>query len=164
MRVSSAKAKGRRLQQKVRDFLRERYRDHGLEDGDIESIGMGQQGSDIVLSPAAKRLIPFDIECKNTEGFNRNSAINQSESNSTNGRIPLVVFKRNKSKIYAIMSENNFNNIRNSQYNYIIYEISKSTFNIWKELEKLDSHKLEIIKFYKDGNPYIILEFDKIFL
>lgn len=67
MRPSSCKAKGRRFQQKVRDDLRAIGADYGLEDGDIESIGMGQPGCDIVLSPAAKRIFNLAIECKNVE-------------------------------------------------------------------------------------------------
>lgn len=67
MKTSSAKAKGRRLQQFVRDVLRIIGKEHGLVDGDIESRGMGQNGTDIILSPAAKRVIDIAVECKNVE-------------------------------------------------------------------------------------------------
>jgi hypothetical protein len=36
----------------------------GLVDADIESRGMGQQGTDIILSPAAQALFNHSIECK----------------------------------------------------------------------------------------------------
>lgn len=70
MSAAACKAKGRRLQQAVRDVLRELGRPHGLEDGDIESRGMGQNGEDVILSPAAKRLFNLCIECKNVESLN----------------------------------------------------------------------------------------------
>ena len=70
MRTSSAKAKGRLLQQKVRDALRIAGASHGLVDGDIESRGMGQNGVDVILSPAAQKVFNLLIECKQVEKLN----------------------------------------------------------------------------------------------
>lgn len=71
MTPQSAKAKGRRLQQEVRDALRSIGSAYGLEDGDIESRSMGAAGTDIILSPAAKRVFGrYAIECKNVEHLN----------------------------------------------------------------------------------------------
>ncbi len=70
MKTSSAKAKGRRLQQRVRDDLRVLGEQFSLQDGDIESRGMGQSGVDIILSPAAQNLFNLDIEAKNVEKLN----------------------------------------------------------------------------------------------
>ena len=61
----SAKAKGRRLQNFVRDALRDKY--SKLEEDDIKSAIMGVGGEDIVLSPAARKVIPYSFECKNVE-------------------------------------------------------------------------------------------------
>jgi len=97
MRTSSAKAKGRRLQDKVVLKFRELF-SSVLEKGDIKPAIMGTSGADVVLSPAAKRLIAFDIECKNVEaliGSTLTSAIEQCESNTEEGRIPLLIFKKN---------------------------------------------------------------------
>lgn len=103
MKTRSAKAKGRRLQQSVRDLLLEKTEKFGLVDGDIESISMGVSGEDIKLSPAAEKIIPFSFECKNQEKINIWSAIQQAESNTKNGRISMVVFTRNRSKTYAVI-------------------------------------------------------------
>lgn len=70
MKTSSAKAKGRRLQQAIRDALRDIGKHYGLEPDDIESRGMGQNGVDIILSPAAFRVFNLDIEAKNVEKLN----------------------------------------------------------------------------------------------
>jgi len=56
----SAKAKGRRLQQFVRDALRKAF-NKSLEDGDVESQLMGGTGEDIVMSPLAKKKIPYSL-------------------------------------------------------------------------------------------------------
>lgn len=53
----------------LRNSLRQIGVKYGLEDGDIESIGMGQNGCDIVLSPAARRVFDLYIEAKNVESL-----------------------------------------------------------------------------------------------
>lgn len=68
--VAARKAKGRLFQQYCRNILRKIGEKHGLVDDDIHSIGMGQNGCDIVLTPAAKQIFPFFIECKKQESLN----------------------------------------------------------------------------------------------
>lgn len=102
MKTSSAKGKGRRLQQKVRDAFRAKYVGV-LRDGDIESRQMGGIGTDLVLSPLAKDHIPFDIECKNCETASPWLWMKQAKENTTEGRIPLVVFSRNREDTYAMI-------------------------------------------------------------
>ena len=70
MNPASAKAKGRRFRQAVRDDPREMPAPYGLEDGDTESTSMGVSGVDIIQSPAAKRVLPLCIECKAVEALN----------------------------------------------------------------------------------------------
>ncbi len=67
MRTSSAKAKGRRLQQKVRDLILETFSE--LEEDDVRSTSMGASGEDVLLSPLARKKFPFSVECKNVEAF-----------------------------------------------------------------------------------------------
>ena len=60
--IKSIKAKGRRLQNYVRDqlrtmFVKEWEKLPRLKEDDIKSQTMGMTGEDIVLSPAAKQLI-----------------------------------------------------------------------------------------------------------
>ena len=63
---------------------------------------MGMSGEDIVLSPAARKLIPFSFECKNQERLDLWGSLAQAEGNS-NGRDPVLVIKRNRSGIYAVI-------------------------------------------------------------
>ena len=97
----SSKAKGRRLQNLVRDKLREKFKNL-LEEDDIKSATMGTVGEDIVLSPAARRKIPFSFECKNVERLQFWKTVEQSEGNS-NGRTPVIVVKKNGRKPYIAL-------------------------------------------------------------
>lgn len=108
MKTSSAKAKGRRLQQQVRDaFLSKTwYVPHPvkLREGDVKSAIMGESGRDIHLSPAAEDVIPFDIECKNTETASPWAWMKQAKENTKPGRMPLVAFTRNREgDVYAMI-------------------------------------------------------------
>ena len=100
MKPRSAKNKGKRLQNKVRDLILEKFTQ--LEPDDVRSITMGDSGEDILLSPAARRLFPFSVECKNQEKLNIWSSLEQAEGNSGN-HPPLVIFKRNRTKTYAVL-------------------------------------------------------------
>ena len=100
MKPRSAKNKGKRLQNKVRDLILEKF--DKLEPDDVRSITMGDSGEYILLSPAARRLFPFSVECKNQEKLNIWGALEQAEENSGK-HSPLVIFKRNRSKTYAVL-------------------------------------------------------------
>ena len=105
MKPRSAKNKGKRLQNKIRDLILEKF--DSLEKDDVRSITMGDQGEDILLSPAARRLFPFSVECKNQEKLNIWGALEQAEKNSGNSN-PVLIFKRNRSKTYAVLEIEDF--------------------------------------------------------
>ena len=100
MKPRSAKNKGKRLQNKVRDLILEKF--NQLEPDDVRSVTMGESGEDILLSPAARKLFPFSTECKNQEKLNIWSSLKQAETNSGK-HIPIVIFKRNRSKTYVAL-------------------------------------------------------------
>ncbi len=107
MKIKSAKAKGRNLQNLVRDKLRSIFVGKVLEEDDIKSQTMGMGGEDIVLSPSAKKVIPYSFECKNTERLNLWKSLEQCESNCED-REPVLVIKRNRSEVYAVVKFDNF--------------------------------------------------------
>jgi len=94
MNPSSAKAKGRRLQQWVRDLLIESL---GIHPEDIESRSMGAGGEDLIMARAAREKFPHSIECKNVEKLNVWEAYEQAAANSGNYE-PIVVMKKNGKK------------------------------------------------------------------
>ena len=110
MKIKSAKAKGRNLQNLVRDKLRSIFVGKVLEEDDIKSQTMGMSGEDIVLTPSAKKVIPYSFECKNTERLNLWKSLEQCESNCED-RNPVLVIKRNRSEVYAVVKFDNFLNL-----------------------------------------------------
>ena len=105
MKTRSAKNKGKRLQNDVRDLILETFTE--LEPDDVRSTTMGDSGEDVLLSPAARKLIPYSIECKNQEKLNIWSSLEQAETNAGK-HIPLLIFKRNRSKTYAVINIEKF--------------------------------------------------------
>lgn len=104
IRPQSAKAKGRRLQQHVRDAILEAY--PSLESDDVRSTSMGAGGEDVQLSPAARKLFPYSIECKNLAKI---AVFNYYEQATGHGNHePLVVIKQNRSKPLAVVDLEHF--------------------------------------------------------
>ena len=99
MKTQSAKAKGRKLQQWMRNLLIEKLEVHPE---DIESRSMGAGGEDLIMARAAREKFPMSIECKNQEKVNVWEAYKQAEDNSGNYE-PVVVIKRNKVKPLVVV-------------------------------------------------------------
>lgn len=101
MKTSSAKAKGRTLQQKVRDLILKAF--PSLKEDDVRSTSMGNQGEDVQLSPAARSLFPFTVECKSYAKFAVYQHYEQAKSHK-DGYIPLLVIKANYKEPLAVLS------------------------------------------------------------
>jgi hypothetical protein len=63
IKISSAKAKGRNLQNYTAQKIAEVTGLKVEKDGDIEGRQMGSSGADVILRGKAKELFPFDTEC-----------------------------------------------------------------------------------------------------
>ena len=100
MKVQSAKAKGRRLQQWVRDKLIEMLDVHPE---DIESRSMGAGGEDLIMARAARQKFPHSIECKNVEKLNVWDAYEQAQANSGDYE-PVLVMKKNGKKPLVVVN------------------------------------------------------------
>ena len=113
MKTRSAKAKGRRLSAKVRELILEILKefDFGISDDDITVTPAGVNGPDVVFSPRALEYFPFDIECKNQERLNIWGAIKQVEDRNKPGKSPLIIFSKNRSKIWVTLDLSVFLNI-----------------------------------------------------
>ena len=105
MKPQSAKAKGRNLQKWVRDLLLENF--PSLEPDDVRSTSMGCGGEDLQLSPAARKLFSFSIECKNVERLNVYDAYDQASANSGDHE-PLLIMKKNHRKPLVVMDAEHF--------------------------------------------------------
>ena len=104
MKTQSAKAKGRRFQQWVRDQLIEEL---GVHPEDIESRSMGAGGEDLIMARAAREKFPYSIECKNHEKVNVWQAYAQAIDNSGDYE-PVCFIKRNNQKPLVIVDAEYF--------------------------------------------------------
>lgn len=102
MKPSSAKAKGRLLQQQVRDKILEMYPDLEL-DTDVRSAIMGETGEDIKLSSKARKVFPYSVECKSLKAVGVYKFYDQAKANTPKGVQPLVVVKQNRRKPLVVL-------------------------------------------------------------
>lgn len=109
MKPSSAKQKGRLHQQwtakKMLEFAPE------LEKDDILSRSMGAGGEDLMLSPAARKVYPFQIECKSKAAYSVYTDYTQAAAHGTHE--PVLVIKANHKKpLVVVDAEWFFKNFR----------------------------------------------------
>lgn len=102
MRPQSCKNKGRRFQQKIAKTILDAF-PHLTED-DVRSTSMGAHGEDVQMSPLARNSLPLSLECKCVEKINVWQCIEQANTNCPNDATPCVVFSRNHSSSYAVIS------------------------------------------------------------
>jgi hypothetical protein len=108
IKTSSAKAKGRSLQQwtcqKISELL-------GIPWGKDESIAsreMGQPGTDIRLVGEAQERFPFSVECKWQESWSVLAWIKQAQENQKAGTDWLLVMKKNRIKPVVVIDAERF--------------------------------------------------------
>ena len=104
--TSSAKAKGRRHQQWVRDQILARF--PSLELDDVRSTSMGAGGEDVQLSPAARKLFPYSVECKALKGIAVYKFMEQAQANCPKGVQPLAIIKADRQKPLAVVDAEYF--------------------------------------------------------
>jgi len=81
------------LQQWVRDQILHNH--PSLEPDDVRSTSMGAGGEDVLLSPAARKLLPVSIECKSLANMAFYKWYDQAVVNAPKGTEPIVVAKAN---------------------------------------------------------------------
>ena len=99
--TASCKAKARRLQQDVRDKILDKF--PTLEEDDVKSTSMEAGGEDIQLSPAARRVFPYSVECKSRASLPLYAWYQQAKHNAPTGMEALLVVKQDRSKPLIIL-------------------------------------------------------------
>jgi len=104
MKPASCKAKGALLQKWVRDKILEQF--PVLTKDDVRSTSMGAGGEDVLLSAAARKLVPFQIECKNK---NKVSVCGWYDQAGAHGEHePIVIFKQNYGRPLVALDAEHF--------------------------------------------------------
>jgi len=94
IKVSSAKAKGRDLQQWVAKMISDLIHFPWGKDEMIASREMGQTGPDIRLVADAREQFPWSVECKRQESWSVHNWVEQAQKNQMAGTDWLIVAKR----------------------------------------------------------------------
>jgi len=106
MKPQSAKAKGRSLQNDVRNQICEQM---SISPIDVRSTPTSSSGCDIILSGAARQKFPWGVECKKVEKLNVWSAWDQATINARKESLnPLLVIKRNRSETLVVLKWDDF--------------------------------------------------------
>jgi len=93
MNPRSAKNKGKRLQNWVRDKIL--HYSPSLEQDDVKSTTMGERGEDVQLSPAARKQWPISVECKSRASYAFYKDYDQAVINCPKNCEPVLVAKAN---------------------------------------------------------------------
>lgn len=94
MTPRSAKNKGKKLQNDIRDMLLH-YSPSLEKDLDVKSTTMGEAGEDIQLSAKARKQYPLSIECKSRASFAFYKDLDQAIKNCPKDCEPILVAKAN---------------------------------------------------------------------
>ena len=105
MKQISRRRKGRRLQNLVRTKILETF--DILRPTDVSIAKTGENGADIKLSKIAKRILPYQFECKYQE---RLATLHRwfSQSKKHGRTEPILVVKMNDKKPLLIMDLDHF--------------------------------------------------------
>lgn len=87
-KVRTGKAKGRRLQKRIAQYISDLTGVPCGKDEDIEAREMGQAGVDVKLYGKARKLFPFGVECKNQENWSIGSYIDQAREYASKDKFP----------------------------------------------------------------------------
>jgi hypothetical protein len=92
-----SKAKAVRHQNEIRDMIRTIFCPP-FDVDDVVSRTMGNSGSDIILSPEIKKIIPFEIECKNhSDGTWSGTYKSSFEQTFNREQVPLLIRRKSRS-------------------------------------------------------------------
>ncbi len=106
--TSSAKGKGRSLQQWTCKKISELLNLPWGKDELIASREASQTGTDIRLVGEAKKLFPFSVECKNQQTWSLPAWIKQAKDNQIEGTDWLLVIKKNYHEPVVVMDAERF--------------------------------------------------------
>lgn len=113
MKPQSSKNKGRKLQQWVATHIKQFF---NLHDDDVRSTSMGAGGEDIQLSPHARSLFPYQVECKSRAKFAIYQVYEQCQRHGENE--PLLIIKQDNKKPLAVVDALHFMTLCMEKANY----------------------------------------------
>lgn len=99
-RIHSNKNKGRLGQQEVQQLILKHFPE--LESDDCRSNPMGSDGEDILMSPACRKLLPWNIEVKRKKKIGAVRFMEQAGGHG--GKEPVAIFREDRGEWYACIT------------------------------------------------------------
>jgi hypothetical protein len=103
--MKDTQRKGRRLTVQVKDKILKTFKH--LRPDDVVVAAAGQQGEDIKLSKTAKRLFPYQVECKAQERLKQLFKF-WKQTKGHGNKQPLLIVKMNGTEPLAILDLDHF--------------------------------------------------------
>jgi hypothetical protein len=104
--IAARKQKARRLQQKVRDMILATFPE--LTPDDVRSTPMGVNGEDVQLSPAARKLLPLEIECKARKRIGTVYQFWDETTRKFNQHTPILVIQQDRATPLVVLDAETF--------------------------------------------------------
>lgn len=104
MKPSSAKAKGMKFQNDVKDKLCETL---DIHPEDIIPTTAGVMGEDLRLARAARKKFPYSVECKHHKRFSIYKHYEQAVENAGDYE-PMLIFRQNRSDPMVMVKLDHF--------------------------------------------------------
>jgi hypothetical protein len=104
--VASKKAKGRRLQQWVRDQILDLSKDFHPED--VKSTPMGVTGEDVQLSRYVRDFFPYMVECKSVAATRHPIHTYMDQAKAHGPHEPLLVIKQDRKRPVVVLDAEHF--------------------------------------------------------
>jgi len=96
------KSKGREFENEIRAIFLAAFPQ--LDQNDITARAMGDPGCDLLLSPVARKLLPFSFELKRTERLKIAEAMAQAQANAKkDGEMACIISRKNRSEPFVIL-------------------------------------------------------------
>ena len=126
----SNKNKGRTGQKEVQALILEAFPE--LEPDDCRSNPMGSDGEDILLSPAARKLMPWNIEVKRKKQVG--AARFMEQANCHGNYKPVAFFREDRGPWYSIVESN---------YLFELMQLKQILLDMTAEMDLVPHEKLK---------------------
>lgn len=101
MNTRGRKAKGRGLVLEVKEWIHKQFPE--FCDHDVIVPATSASGEDLVISPELRKLFPYSVECKRTEGLAQDYKFIEQALNNCSGHTPIVIMRSNHKEPLVMM-------------------------------------------------------------
>jgi hypothetical protein len=106
MNTAGRKTKGRGLVLEVKAWLHRVFPE--FNDHDVIVPATSAAGEDVVISPELRKIFPYSIECKRTEGLAQDYKFMDQATKNCGDHTPIVIMRSNHREALVMMKLTDF--------------------------------------------------------